>query len=48
MDIFRAFVTALCLAILLTACVNKPEKERPRVNCPACGSEFDALYQKRF
>ena len=48
MYLFRVLVIGICLSIFLTACVKTTGEERPRVNCPACGSEFDAFYHKRF
>lgn len=48
MSIIRGFAVVLFPAILLTACVTTPGKERAKVHCPACGTDFDAFYQKRF
>ncbi|MGK2905561.1 MAG: hypothetical protein ACSLFH_04345 [Desulfuromonadales bacterium] len=48
MRIIRDFVMVLVLAMLFAACVPAPDKERAKVHCPACGTDFDALYQKRF
>ena len=48
MTIIRDFLLVLSLVVLLTACVASPDKERAKVHCPACGTDFDALYQKRF
>jgi hypothetical protein len=45
--IFR-FVVGLVLAMLLSACVPAPEQGKAKVYCPACGTEFDAIFQKRF
>lgn len=43
-------IVAVCLflAVSLAACVTTPPKERGRIHCPACGTEFDALIEKRF
>ncbi len=41
-------VLCLFLAMLFTACVSAPEKDKAKVHCPACGTDFDALYQTRF
>ena len=48
MCIIRGFLLVLSLVVLLTACVAAPEKEKAKVHCPECGTDFDALYQKRF
>ena len=48
MYLFRVFIVGLCLTMLLAACAIAPGKKDARVNCPACGHEFDAFYQKRF
>lgn len=48
MRTIRGLILGLFLTMFLTACVAAPEKERARVYCPACGTDFDALYQKRF
>lgn len=38
----------LCLLVLASACTTTPRDERPRIHCPACGTEFDAIFQKNF
>lgn len=48
MHAIRGLVLCLFLAMFLTACVAASEKGKAKVHCPACGTEFDALYQKRF
>lgn len=48
MHVIRGFVLGLLLAMFLTACVPASGEEKARVKCPACGSEFDALFQTRF
>lgn len=48
MPIIRGFVVGLVMAALLAACVPAPDKGNAKVHCPACGTDFDALYQKRF
>ncbi len=48
MHFIRAFVAGIILVMLLMACATTPGKERGRVVCPACGAEFDALFEKRF
>jgi hypothetical protein len=48
MHFIRVLVAALFLAMLLMACATTPGKERGRVVCPACGVEFDALFEKHF
>lgn len=42
---------ALCILgmlLLTVACTTTPDKERPKILCPACGSELDSIYHKRF
>ncbi len=48
MLLLRYSVLCLVLIAVLSSCVTAPEKERGKVICPACGTEFDAIYQKRF
>ncbi len=48
MDTIRGLVLCLFLAMFLTACVPASEKGKAKVHCPACGTDFDALYQTRF
>lgn len=48
MIIIRGFVVVLVFSLLLTSCINGVSEKKSRVECPACGSELDALYQKRF
>jgi len=48
MHAIRGLVLCLFLAMSLSSCVAASEKEKPKVHCPACGTDFDALFQKRF
>ena len=48
MHVVRGLILGILLAFFLAACVASTEKEKPKVHCPACGYEFDALYQTRF
>lgn len=48
MPVLRLLVVGLCLAVLLSACATKSSEPRGKVYCPACGAEFDALFEKRF
>ena len=48
MWIIRLFVVSLLLSVLMTACVTRQDNRRGKVLCPACGTEFDALFEKRF
>jgi hypothetical protein len=48
MHIIHGFVVALVLAMLLAACIPASEQGKAKVYCPACGTEFDAIFQKRF
>jgi hypothetical protein len=46
----RTFLAFLALCALLTSvgCTTTPEKERPKILCPACGTELDSIFHKRF
>ncbi len=44
----RVLVAVLLMTALLTACATTPGQARGKVVCPACGNEFDALFEKRF
>jgi hypothetical protein len=45
----RASLALLILGLLLIAgCTTAPRKEQPKVLCPACGSELDAVIHKHF
>jgi hypothetical protein len=48
MDCMRVLVAAFFLPVLLTACTTTPGQVRGKTVCPACGNEFDALFEKRF
>lgn len=48
MLIVRGLIAGLVLVMLLAACVPASDTGKARVHCPACGTDFDALYQKRF
>ena len=48
MPLFRNTLLALIVVALLIACAPLPEQEKAKVLCPACGTEFDALYHKHF
>jgi len=38
----------IMLVVALAACTTTSGQERGRVYCPECGTDFDAIYQKRF
>jgi hypothetical protein len=48
MRIVYGLIVGLLLSMLLTACSTTPGKEKPKVYCPACGAEFDAIIHQRF
>ena len=48
MQIFRLFIVGLAMIVLATACATDQGKERKQIYCPACGTEFDTLFEKRF
>ena len=47
MRIFSALIIA-GLLLLMTACTTTADKERPKILCPACGTELDSIYHKHF
>ena len=38
------------LLLLACGCTTTPAQDqtRPKIHCPACGTEFDAIFQKNF
>lgn len=44
----NCLILGLFIFIALTACAPPAGKENPKVYCPACGAELDALFQKQF
>lgn len=36
------------LSLLAAACTTTPDKARPKILCPACGTELDSIYHKHF
>lgn len=48
MSLFRNLLLILTIFTLLAACATTPEKEKVKVQCPACGTDFDALYHVDF
>ena len=46
----RIFLILLVSGLLLlgAGCTMTPQQERPKVLCPACGSELDAVIHKHF
>ncbi|MEJ2471127.1 MAG: hypothetical protein P8Y96_08400 [Desulfuromonadales bacterium] len=48
MAVSRLILVACIGLALLTACSLKSSPQKGRVNCPACGYEFDALIQGNF
>ena len=48
MHLFRNVLLVLFTVALLTACATTPEKDKVKVQCPACGTDFDALYHINF
>jgi hypothetical protein len=41
------FLLALCLS-LVAGCTTTPRDDKPKIHCPACGTELDAIFQKKF
>ena len=48
MRLFRNLLLVLFAIALSAACTPLPEKEKAKVICPACGTDFDALYHSHF
>jgi hypothetical protein len=48
MLLFRNTLLALAFVALLTACATTPGEPKAKVICPACGTDFDALYHVDF
>jgi hypothetical protein len=45
----RTFLLLLVACLLFAAgCTTTPTQEKPKVFCPACGSELDAVFHKHF
>jgi prepilin signal peptidase PulO-like enzyme (type II secretory pathway) len=45
----RNFALLLIIGLLLAVgCTTTPREDRPKVLCPACGSELDAVIHKHF
>lgn len=36
------------LLLMVVGCTTTPQQERPKVLCPACGSELDAVIHTHF
>ncbi|MHB8709088.1 MAG: hypothetical protein ACYC9I_09460 [Desulfuromonadales bacterium] len=36
------------LLLMVVGCTTTPREEHPKIHCPACGTELDSVYQKRF
>ncbi len=41
-------LTALVLLLMIVGCTTTADKERPKILCPACGTELDSIFHKRF
>lgn len=39
---------ALCLLLMAVGCTTTPRDEKPKIHCPACGTELESLFHKRF
>jgi len=38
----------LSLLLLAAACTTTPNSEKPKILCPACGTELDSIFHKHF
>jgi hypothetical protein len=38
----------LSLFLLAAACTTTPNSEKPKILCPACGTELDSVFHKHF
>jgi starvation-inducible outer membrane lipoprotein len=38
----------LSLFLLVAACTTTPNSEKPKILCPACGTELDSIFHKHF
>lgn len=38
----------VCLLALAAGCTTTPRDEKPRIHCPACGTDLDSLFHKHF
>lgn len=39
---------AIGLVLLAAGCTMTPDKDRPKIYCPACGTELDSIYHMNF
>lgn len=39
---------ALCLLLMAAGCTTTSSGEKPKILCPACGTELDSIYHQRF
>jgi hypothetical protein len=42
------FISVLCLLMFAVGCTTTSDKDRPKILCPACGTELDSIYHTRF
>lgn len=38
----------LSLVAFAAGCTTTPNEEKPKIYCPACGTDLDSLYHKHF
>lgn len=36
------------LMLMVVGCTTTPREEQPKIHCPACGTELDAIFQQSF
>jgi hypothetical protein len=45
----RALSVLIVFCLLLVAgCTTTQNADKPKIHCPACGTEFDAIFHKNF
>ena len=38
----------LIMLLLVSGCTTTPSNEKPKIYCPACGTELDSIFHKHF
>lgn len=48
MRIYFSLIMLGVSLLLISGCTTTPNKEKPKIHCPACGTELDAIFQTNF